>query len=48
MNYNELVQLGIVLPYFSETMLFLKEYYVVVPAPYADMEKLSKRFSISL
>jgi len=48
MNYNELVQLGIVLPFFSETMLFLKEYYVVVPAPYADMEKLSKRFSISL
>jgi hypothetical protein len=48
MSYNELVQLGIVLPYFSETLLFVKEYYVVVPAPYADENYFPQRFPITL
>jgi hypothetical protein len=48
MSYNELRQLGIVLPYFSETLLFVKEYYVVVPAPYADEDYFPQRFLITL
>jgi hypothetical protein len=47
MSYNELRQLGIVLPYFSETLLFVKEYYVVVPAPYADEDYFPQRFLIT-
>jgi len=47
MSYNELRQLGIVLPYYSYIYFFsIKEYYVVVPAPYADEDYFPRHFRI--
>jgi len=47
MSYNELRQLGIVLPYYSYIyFLSITEYYVVVPAPYADEDYFPRYFRI--
>jgi|GEM_PF-6761342 len=47
MSYNELRQLGIVLPYYSYIyFLSITKYYVVVPAPYADENYFPRHFQI--
>jgi hypothetical protein len=44
MSYNELRQLGIVLPYFFDTIALIRDYYVIVSAPYADEKYFPKHF----
>jgi len=47
MSYNELRQLGIVLPYYYYTyFLYITQYYVVVPALYADENYFPRHFRI--
>jgi hypothetical protein len=42
MSYNELRQLGIVLPYSFDTIALIRDYYVIATAPYADEKYFPK------